>query len=56
MKINKKQLEIYGVNSLSLREEKETNGGIIGLMISVFWLGVTYGYVKEKFNSGEWSL
>ena len=56
MKLNNKQLEIYGVNSLSFREEKEINGGIIGLIISAFWAGVVYGYVKEKFDSEEWSL
>lgn len=41
---------------LTQKELRETNGGILGLIACAFWGGVAYGYVKEKFNSGQWEL
>ncbi len=39
------------VKRLTEKEITSTNGGIL---INVFLWGVAYGYVKEKFNSGQW--
>jgi hypothetical protein len=41
---------------LTEKELKETEGGILGLIWSAFVVGVAYGYVKEKFASGQWEL
>ena len=51
-----KNLENYGVQELNAKEIRKTDGGIIGLIAVAFWVGVAYGYTKEKFESGEWSL
>ena len=39
------------MSSLSSKEMAETSGGVL---INVFLWGVAYGYVKEKFESGQW--
>ena len=49
-------LQNLEVRELSHVEKIETEGGIIGLLIGAFVAGVAYGYVKEKFASGDWSI
>lgn len=44
------------LRELTEKEIQETDGGILGLIACAFWGGVAYGYVKEKFESGQWSL
>ena len=57
MKINNEQLGKFNVKCLSLDEEQKINGGgLIILAASAFLWGVAYGYAKEKFASGEWSI
>lgn len=51
-----KNLENYGVQEMNAKEMKKTDGGILGLIAFAFIAGMAYGYTKEKFNSGEWSL
>lgn len=42
------------LKELSKNELETINGGSI--IILAFWAGFGYGYVKEKFDSGQWSL
>lgn len=42
------------LKELSFQEKNEINGGILGPLAIAFWSGVAYGYVKEKFDSGQW--
>ena len=42
------------LQELSFKEAKETEGGILGVVACAFLLGVGYGYVKEKLESGQW--
>ena len=51
-----KNLENYGVQEMNAKEITETEGGILVLIAVAFAWGVAYGYTKEKFESGEWSL
>ena len=51
-----KNLENFGVQELDVKEIRETDGGIIGLLLSAFAMGVAYGYAKEKFESGQWEI
>lgn len=45
---------MYNLKELSKKELKTINGGSI--IILAFVVGFGYGYVKEKFDSGQWSL
>ena len=45
---------LKNLQELSFKEAKETEGGILGVVAWAFWLGVGYGYVKEKLESGQW--
>lgn len=44
------------LTALSKEELQSTNGGILSLMLIAFAEGVAYGYVKEKFESGQWKI
>ena len=48
------ELQNLEVEELSLFERKETVGGSI--FVLAFFAGVAYGYAKEKFAKGEWSI
>ena len=57
MKINNEQLGNFNVKPLSLNKEQKINGGGILIIVAYAFLwGVAYGYTKEKFESGEWSV
>ena len=49
------KLQNLGVRELSQSEKIKTEGGIL-LFVAAFAAGVAYGYVKEKFASGDWSI
>ncbi len=47
------------INKLKLtplkhKELSNVYGGFAGLFPLAFLSGVAYGYIKEKFNSGQW--
>lgn len=49
-----KELNNLNLTELNNSEKKNITGGSIFLL--AFAVGVGYGYVKEKFASGQWEL
>ena len=39
---------------LTKEECIKTEGGLLGPIAIAFWSGIAYGYIKEKYNSGQW--
>jgi len=42
------------LQNLTTEECIDTEGGLLGPIAIAFWSGVAYGYIKEKYNSGQW--
>jgi len=52
-----KNLKSCNVQELSTTESENAQGGfVVGMIIAAFQAGLTYGYVKEKFDSGQWQF
>lgn len=48
-----KNLAKFGVKVLDSNEVKQTQGGVL---IGAFAAGFWYGFIKEKFESGQWEI
>jgi hypothetical protein len=42
------------LQNLTNKECVNIEGGLLGPIAIAFWGGVAYGYIKEKYNSGQW--